>query len=162
MKETTVTTADGEFLIPTNAKLVRQVKVAASITYVIVGVSLVNFLLLEFRAPIRFAYGLVFSEFVYALERRAGSIFFAAGLIILISIFVAMVVLGYLGSRYKAWGFLSVGAIIALDTLILLLFARVLFVGLVLHLVALYIMWNGWESARLLCSRQQRGKFELV
>lgn len=131
-----------------DAALVAQMKSGASWFYWIAGLSLVNSIAAATGKEFHFVLGLGITQVFDAIGAEVGG---AGRLVTLVLDLVAagvLVLFGVLGSKRHLWAFIIGMALLALDTILLLLFQSWISVGF--HVFVLYCLFRGMQACRQL------------
>lgn len=148
-----------EFLVPTNAKLEREMRTAAGWLFALAGLTVVNLVLLQINVPLRMVVSLITAEFVVAVARELGSIAPLFGLMFAGIAVLTTATVGWFALRRAVWAF-YVGAVIVIVDAVITYFVTTLG-GLwpfILHGVALWFLYLGAKAARLHRERRAAGK----
>ncbi|MEO5958769.1 MAG: hypothetical protein ABIZ49_00045 [Opitutaceae bacterium] len=148
-----------EFLVPTNAKLLRQIGAAAVWVWVFAAFSVVNLILAYLRGPIRMSVSLFFTELGFEFGRAAGPGLTVVALLLDAFVIGGVVVLGFLVKRGFAWAFFA-GIILLTGDAVLIYFLTTL-AGVwpfILHSLAIYFLVLGWKAAKINRVRKANGQ----
>jgi hypothetical protein len=131
-----------------NAALVAQMKSGASWFYWIAALSLVNSVAAASGKELHFVLGLGITQVFDAIGAEMGG---AGKMVVLALDLVAagvLVLFGVLGGKRHLWAFMVGMALLALDTILLLLFQDWISVGF--HVFVLYCLFRGLQACRAL------------
>lgn len=143
-----------EFLVPSNAKLVRQMRTAAGWLFAYAACTIGNLLLSEIRAPLRLIVSMISAEYVSFVGRAVGG--FAAPLgIVGAGVIVGLTALfGFFAYRFATWAFWAGLVTIAVDAFVN--YSVTTLGGLwpfIIHLVALWFLFLGLKASRIHAAR---------
>jgi hypothetical protein len=148
-----------EFLVPTNAKLVREMRTGAAWLFAFAGFTVVNDIFGLIHAPIRMVVGLMTSEYVLAIGRSIGGSAIPIGYALSALMAVAVGVVGAFAYRFAIWAFWAGIALVAVDAAINYFVTTLAGVWpFILHFAALWFLFLGLKAARLHAERRAAGK----
>jgi len=148
----------GKILVPLNATLIKRAKVSAQWCWWIAGISAVNIFLGHFQVPVRFSVGLFFADIVYAIGHASGPVLTYVALAVDAVALSAFAVLADHAKRLRVWASSAAIVIMSIDTLLLVWLAGFQGIGaVVIHLVCIYFLFVGMQSARVYRQRLAAG-----
>jgi hypothetical protein len=147
-----------EFLVPTNAKLLRQVASASGWLWAFAAVSVVNLVLAHVQAPFRITLSVFASDLIYAVGQQLGSIFIAVALVFDAIILGCFVFLGFQMKRWRGWAFITGIVLLAIDAVLIYCLTVFAIWPFVLHGLAIPFLWLGLKAAKRLNERKATGK----
>jgi hypothetical protein len=148
-----------EVLVPSNAKLVRQMRAGAMWLFAYAAFTVVNHVLGVIGAPIRMIVGLLTSEFVVAVGYHVGGLAVPAGYAGSLVLILVTALFGFFAYRFAAWAFWAGTLVLAADAVINYLVTTLAGLGpFILHLVAIWFLVLGAKAARLHAQRRSEGK----
>lgn len=152
-------TAATEFLVPTNAKLQRQVGSAAIWLWLFAAAAVVNSVLVYVKAPIGSAFSLFVCDFVFVVGNQLGPVFFALALALDAALVSFFVFLGFQVKRWRSWAFIMGMAVLTVDAVLIYFFTTL--AGLwpfLIHGLAIYYIFAGSKAAKILNQRRIKGQ----
>ena len=151
-------TESEEFLVPSNAKLIRQMRTAAAWLWAYAAFTVANLVLLQIAAPIRIVVGWITAE-VVVLVARAAHLPMAIGYAIAAVLIAITAAVAIFIQRFAIWSFWAGMALLAVDAVVTYLFTDL--GGLwpfLIHGVAIWFLFLGLKAAKLYRGRRAAGK----
>jgi hypothetical protein len=146
-----------EFLVPTNAKLQRQVAAATGWLWFFAGLTVINLVLASLRGPIRMTVSLFLPELIFEIGRRIGPVFVGVALgfdVLAVGFFVLLVLQA---KACRPWAYYTAIALISLDGILIYFLTTLAGVWpFIFHAVAIYFLVLGLKAARTLNQRRAR------
>ena len=150
-----------KILVPTNEALIRKARTAASWVWGIAGISAMNMALAQSNAPVRFPFGLGFTDFLYTVAHSMGVNPTYAALAINVLVLGCFVGLGFPIKKHRIWAFILSIVLMVLDTGVLFWITRLTMdlplIALFLHGVAIYSISLGMNASKLYNQRKKSG-----
>jgi hypothetical protein len=153
------TAVGGEILYPLNATLIRRVKTAAYLPWIMVGISAFNVFLSFYRAPIRLVLGLSITEFIFEIGRAIGPIATYIAMVVILGALCVFSGFGYYALRFRIWAFWAVIAVVSVDTVLFAATANIFSAfGLLYRIGIIVSMFSAIKPAKLYVERRQNGQ----
>ncbi|HEX2853767.1 MAG TPA: hypothetical protein VHO24_11055 [Opitutaceae bacterium] len=152
-------TPAAEFLVPTNAKLLRQVGTAATWLWVMAGASAINLLLLYVKSPIGIVAGLYLTSLIFAIGHELGAILLGVALIVDALGLGFFILLGFQMKKWRSWAFITGIGLVGIDGVLIYFFTPLAGIWpFLIHALAIYFLFLGLKAAKLLNQRKAVGK----
>lgn len=153
------TASTTEFLVPTNAKLVRQMRTGATWLVAFAAFTAANDVLGHIDAPIRMVLGLIASEYVIAIAHAIGNGAILVGYALSALMLLTTAAIGVFAYRLATWAFWAGLAVIGVDAIINYFVTTLQGIWpFLFHLAAMWSLYLGLKAARLHAQRRFEGK----
>lgn len=151
--------ATEEVLVPTNAKLARQMRVAAGWLWAYAGLTVVNLVLGAIHAPIRMIVGLISVELVVVIGRQLPMVAHVFSYLVAALAIGIVALVAFFTQRFAVWAFWTGIAVLVLDATVTYFFTTLAgVVPFLFHGIAVWFLVLGLKAARLHRSRRAAGQ----